>query len=86
MKTDKSDVKKILLKNTRFFSKIKYLLLIYLVERKVTKIVTATQDVVFEEYEVLFQLYCINLSNKNDTPLIWEITPEELNGFCATND
>ena len=78
MKPKHIDHKQILLKNTRFFSKVKFLMLIYLVERKVTKIVQASSDAVFEEYEVLYQINAINLSKKDEPPLIWEVTPEEV--------
>ncbi|EAR94689.2 IQ calmodulin-binding motif protein (macronuclear) [Tetrahymena thermophila SB210] len=70
--------RKTLLKQTRFFSKQKYLILIYIIERKVKKIQNTGFDTVFEEYEVLYQINCINLSAKNQNPIIWEITPEEV--------
>ncbi|KAL4471738.1 hypothetical protein ABPG74_008631 [Tetrahymena malaccensis] len=70
--------RKTLLKQTRFFSKQKYLILIYIIERKVKKIQNTGFDTVFEEYEVLYQINCINLSTKNQNPIIWEITPEEV--------
>ena len=73
VKIQVSDFKKILLKDTKFFSKVKFLIIIYLVERKVTKIIKASQDSVFEEFEVLYQVNGINLSQKNEPPYIWEV-------------
>jgi hypothetical protein len=52
---------------------MKFLTLVYQVERKVTKIVRATEDNVFEEYEVLYQIQCINLNHKEEAPLVWEV-------------
>ena len=49
-----NDRKKILLKSTRFFQKNKYLIIVYLVERKIKKIVTNTLDAIFEEFEVFY--------------------------------
>ena len=51
---DKSETKKILLKSTKFFSKNKYLIIIYIIERKIKKIVPNQFDSVFEEYEELY--------------------------------
>ena len=50
----KNDVKKILLKNTRFFNKTKFLIIIFLVERRINKIVKSAFDHVFEEYLILY--------------------------------
>lgn len=49
-----------------------------MIERKVKKIVTTSFDSVFEEYEVLYQINGINLADKNQEAIIWEVTPEEI--------
>eukprot|EP00825_Cyclidium_porcatum_P033283 TRINITY_DN3533_c0_g1_i1.p1 TRINITY_DN3533_c0_g1~~TRINITY_DN3533_c0_g1_i1.p1 ORF type:complete len:914 (+),score=178.51 TRINITY_DN3533_c0_g1_i1:151-2892(+) len=80
----KTEKKTILLKNTQFYDNQKFLILIYEVERKVDKIIQQLKDSVFEEFEIIYQTSFINLSNKHCPSLVWEITPEELNGLSVS--
>lgn len=61
------------------------MILIYLIQRKVKKIVNQDQDQVFEEYELLYNVNILN-TNKNADNLKkninWEVTPDELNSIC----
>ena len=58
------DLKQILLKGRKMFKRITYLILIYLVQRKVKKITDQDQDQVFEEYELLYNVHIINTHEK----------------------
>ena len=62
----------------KFFGRDKYLIVVYLVERKVTKINKSTQDTVYEEFENFYQVNCLNLSRKDNQIPIWEVTPDDI--------
>lgn len=49
-----NEKRKTLLKQTRFFSKQKYLLMINLIDRKILKVSEININLVFEEYESLY--------------------------------
>ncbi|KRX06964.1 hypothetical protein PPERSA_07127 [Pseudocohnilembus persalinus] len=68
----------ILLRDTRFFNYIKYLVRVYLIERQVNKIISSSKDQVFQEYETCYQIDSMNLTDKKQSNLTWEITPLEV--------
>lgn len=42
------------------------------------KILNQKHDNVFEEYEVAYHVSCLNIAEKSEQPINWQVTPEEL--------
>lgn len=47
---------KTLVKKTTYYAKLKYLLLVNLIERKVTKIIADDPDAIYNHFEILIQI------------------------------
>lgn len=75
--SQRTSLSKTLTKKTTYFEGVKYLVIINYIERKIDKILPNSVDHVFEEYEILFQIIAINMNDKDDAQMLWEISTEE---------
>lgn len=53
----------------------KYLVVIHYMEMRIKRILKASKDEVFEDYELLYQVYATNLNDKSEPAIIWELSP-----------
>lgn len=74
---EKPQNKKILVKKTTVYAGMKYLVIVYYLEKKIEKILKQAQDEVFEDFELIYQVQAHNLTNQKEEAIVWEMTPEE---------